>query len=141
VSATGYENASEPANVTDGGNAIVDFALTAKIVGPSVSVDSFAYSGSGGRNRDKHVSVTIALVDDLGAAVTGAAISVTITSNSGSVSTGSGTTGAGGTISFTWSNAPGDCYTTAVTSVTASGLTFDPSDPSSTSAETCKASF
>ena len=107
-------------------------------VAASVSVGSFTYSSSGGKYKDKHVSVTIALVDNNGAAVAGASISVTMVTDTGSSASGSGTTGSAGTITFTWSNAPGTCYTTAVTSVSASGLAFDASDPANTSPETCK---
>ena len=139
VAAAGYGDASQDVTVTDGGIAIADFPLTEQTVATSVSVGPFTYSGDGGRSKDKHVSVTIALVDNLGDAAGGASISVRMDSNSGGSATGSGTTGSTGTITFTWSNAPGDCYTTTVTSVTFGDLTFDPTD--STSVEVCKTEF
>ena len=105
----------------------------------SVSVGSFAYSSDGGKDKDKHVSVTIALLDNLDGAVGGASISVTIVTDTGVSASGSGTTGSAGTITFTWSNAPGDCYTTTVTSVTSGDLAFDATG--STSAKVCKAEF
>ena len=91
--------------------------------------------------------MTIALVDNLGGGAGGASISVRMDAYAdpapGSASiafaTGSGTTGSAGTIKFTWSNAPGTCYTTTVQSVTASGLWFD--DAGSTSFRVCKSSF
>ena len=125
--------------VTDGGTATADFALTAQTVATSVSVDLFTYSSAGGKYKDKHVSVTIALVDNLGGAAGGASISVRMDSKTGASATGSGTTGSDGTIKFTWGNAPGDCYTTTVTSVTFGDLTFDATG--STSAEVCKDEF
>ena len=39
--------------------------------------------------------------------------------------TGSATTGANGMVTFTLSNAPSGCYTTEVTSLTASGLSWN----------------
>ena len=139
VAARGYGDASQVVTVTDGGTATASFALTEQTVATSVSVGSFVYSGEGGRYKDKHVSVTIALVDNLGGGAGGASISVQMDSDSGTSATGSGTTGSDGTITFTWSNAPGDCYTTTVTSVTSGDLTFDATG--SMSAEVCKSSF
>lgn len=136
VTADGYAGDSATTTVNENETSTVNFALTEQTVATSVSVSSFAYSGDGGKNKDKHVSVTIALVDNLGGAAGGASISVRMDSNSGASATGSGTTGSDGTITFTWSNAPGDCYTTTVTSVTSGDLTFDTTG--STSAEACK---
>ena len=130
--------------VSDGVASSVPSSATATVAeatdaATSVSVDSFAYSGDGGKYKDKHVSVTIALVDNLGGAAGGASISVTMVTDTGVSASGSSTTGSTGTVTFTWSNAPGDCYTTTVTSVTSGDLTFDTTG--STSAEVCKTEF
>ena len=130
--------------VTDNAGAASSDSVVITITEPSatptsVSVGSFAYSSAGGRYKDKHVSVTITLVDNLGGSAGGASISVRMDSNSGAYAIGSGITGSDGTITLTWGNAPGDCYTTTVTSVTLGDLTFDPTD--STSAEVCKDKF
>lgn len=91
----------------------------------TVSVRSITYATSGGQDGKKHLQVTVALVDDLGNAVAGASVSITLTNNSGGTWNGTGTTGTNGTVTFTKNNAPSGTYTTTVTNVTAAGLTWD----------------
>ena len=138
ASASGYALQIKPANVSENATTNVDFALVAQTSPTDVSVASFAYSSSGGRNGDKHVSITVALVDNLGDPVSGASVSVTVTPDVGPTASGTATTGSGGTVTFTWSNAPGDCYVTKVTNVTASGLNWNEFDPGNESDLTCK---
>ena len=89
------------------------------------SVNSISYATSGGKNSDKHLSVTAAVVDNLGSPVMSASVSITLSHDSGTSWNGTGTTGTNGTITFTLKNAPSGCYKTAVTNVVAEGLTWD----------------
>jgi hypothetical protein len=99
--------------------------------GGTVSVDSITYGTEGGRNGDKHLLITVALVAEAGP-VSGASVSIDLFRNGLLDSRGTGTTGANGKITFTRKNAPSGPYTTTVTDVIAAGLTWDeeqPSDP------------
>jgi len=85
-------------------------------------VNSVDYGTEGGRQGDKHLSVTIALVDDLGSPASGASVSMTLSHDSGTSWNGAGTTGSDGTVTFSLKNAPSGCYGTAVTDVVTEGL-------------------
>ena len=102
------------------------------------SVSGFTYAITGGRDGKKHLSVTVALVDDLGDPVAGAYVSILLEQDLGSSWTFTGTTGSEGTVAFSLSNAPSGCYTTTVTDVTAGGLTWDDGDPGNASDKFCK---
>jgi subtilisin len=104
----------------------------------TVSVGGFTYATTGGRDGLKHLSVTVALVDDLGDPVAGAPVSSLLGHDSGASWTFTGTTGPEGTVAFSLANAPSGCYTTTVTSVTAEGLTWDAGDPGNVSGPFCK---
>jgi hypothetical protein len=91
----------------------------------TVGVDSVTLITEGGKNGDKHLSITYLVQDNFGDAVAGAVVDITLNNNTGSSWTGSATTGANGTVTFTLKNAPGGCYTTVVTDVTATGLDWD----------------
>jgi hypothetical protein len=105
---------------------------------PGVRVDSITHTTAGGRDGLKHLSVTVALVDDLDDPVASASLSSLLEHDSGSSWTFSGTTGPEGTVTFSVSNAPSGCYTTTVTDVTAGGLAWDAEDPGNVSGEFCK---
>lgn len=95
----------------------------------TVSVSSVTYSGEGGKNGDKHLLTTIALLDNLGDPVSGASVSITLKNiDTGGSWSGTATTGSDGSITFSLKNAPSGCYTTTVTDVTASGLQWSPID-------------
>jgi hypothetical protein len=131
------------ASVTDsggeGGSASVSITVGDGPTEPTTaSISGFSYATSGGRDGKKHLSVTVALVDDFGGPVAGASMSVRVDVDDGSSWTFTGTTGSEGTVTFPVSNAPSGCYTTTVTDVTAEGLTWDPDDPGNTSGEFCK---
>jgi len=99
--------------------------------GGTVSVSSIAYATSGGRNSDKHLNVTVSLVNELGNPVSGASVSIRIeNSSTGQSWVGTGTTGTSGAITFTIKNAPSGTYTTEVTNVSADGYTWDGVTPS-----------
>lgn len=95
----------------------------------TASVSSIAYTTDGGKSNDKHLNVTVAVVDDSGNPVSGASVSITLNHNSGTSWNGAGTTGSNGFVTFTLKNAPSGCYATTVTNVTASGLTWDGTTP------------
>ena len=97
-------------------------------VAAGVSASLIAYGRHGGRNANKHLDVTVSVVDSLGNLVEGASVSITITVDGGGPSaSGSGVTSATGDVVFTWHNAPGPgtCFTTTVDALSASGLSWD----------------
>ena len=92
----------------------------------TVSVVSITYATEGGKAKDKHLLITVALLDDLGNEVAGASVSIDLYLGVSLLASGTGTTGTDGTVTFSLKNAPaGDYYTTTVTDVTADGLTWD----------------
>ena len=91
----------------------------------TISVVSITYATEGGKNGDKHLLITVAVEDNLGSAVGGASVSITLDRAEGGSWTGTATTGTAGTVTFTLKNAPSGTYTTTVTDVTAAGLTWD----------------
>ncbi len=93
-------------------------------------VDSISYAREGGKNADKHLLVTIAIVDELANPVAGAAVSIELSVDGSLDAAGTGTTGSNGTVTFSRKNAANGCYTTEVTGVTATGLTWNRLTPS-----------
>ena len=91
----------------------------------TVSVSSITYATEGGKNGDKHLRITVALMDDLGNPVAGASVSIDLFRDGSFVASGTGTTGTDGTVTFSLKHAASGCYTTVVTDVTAAGLTWD----------------
>ena len=73
--------------------------------------------------------ITVALIDDLDDPVAGATVEVTINTTTGSTWTPTGTTGSDGKVTYKLTNAPSGIYTTAVTSVSATGLSWDTKTP------------
>ena len=125
----------------DAGNAMVaDFTsgfTTASLPDSptTVSVASVTYATEGGKFGDKHLSVTIALVDNLGNPVAGASVSIDLVNPPNTWTGTGGITGAGGTVTYKLKNSPSGCYITTVTDVTAGGLTWDGLTPGN---EKCK---
>jgi hypothetical protein len=108
------------------GSASVTITVGTSHGGPTtVKVGSITHTTAGGRDGKKHLSVTVALVNDLGSPVPGASVDMRLDHESGSSWTFTGTTGAEGTVTFTLLNAPSGCYTATVTDVTAGELTWD----------------
>jgi hypothetical protein len=130
------------ASVTDSGGQIGSDSISITLGSPSepttVSVSGFTYATTGGRDGKKHLSVTVALVDDLGDPVAGASVSILLEHDLGSSWTFTGTTGSDGTVTFSLPNAPFGCYTTVVTDVTEGELTWDDGDPANVSDPFCK---
>ena len=128
------------AQVTDSGEATASSSISltvgdAPITATYVSVDSITYATEGGKNKDKHLLITIALVDNLGDPVSGASVSIDLYRDGSKIASGTATTGSSGTITFSLKNAASGCYTTTVTDVPANGLTWDGATPAN---EFCK---
>jgi hypothetical protein len=121
------------ASVTDSGGATgsdsVSITVGTVVVADGVTVSSVTYATEGGRNSDKHLLITVALVDDLGNPVGGASVTIELSRNGSLDAGGTGTTGAGGTLTFSRKNARSGTYTTEVMNVTAAGLTWDGATP------------
>jgi len=97
---------------------------TQGVSGNTVSVDSITYSTSGGKTNDKHLTVMIHVSDNNSNNVSGASVSIKL-SNGKNSWTASGTTDINGNTGFTLKNAPSGTYTTTITNVVASGLTWN----------------
>ncbi|MCH8024589.1 MAG: S8 family serine peptidase [Candidatus Marinimicrobia bacterium] len=128
------------AEVTDSGGKTGNASVNITVGNPpaqatTVSVSSITYATGGGKNNDKHLLITVALVDDLGNPVSGASVSIDLSRDGSPVGSGTSTTGSDGTVTFSLKNARPGCYTTTVTNVTASGLTWDGVTPAN---EFCK---
>lgn len=119
------------ATVTDFGSRIGSDSISITVGDPpaeptTVSVTSVTYSTNGGKDDDKNLQTTITLIDNLDNLVNGASVSIQLNNtNTGQSWTGTGTTDTAGTVTFSLRNAPSGTYTTTVTSVTISGLTWD----------------
>ena len=118
------------ASVTDSGSKTGSASISITVGTPpieptTVSVASITCATEGGKNQDKHLLITVALVDDLGNPVGGASVSIDLFRDESFVASGTGTTGTAKLVTFTLKNAPSGCYTTTVTDVTAQGLTWD----------------
>ena len=87
------------------------------------------YSVSGGKNNNANLTVQVVLVDGVGRAVARASVSTTLYRNGAAYGSASATTDSTGTGTFVARNAPAGTYTTTVTSVTATGLTWDGQTP------------
>ena len=95
----------------------------------TVSASSINYATDGGKDKDKHLLITIAVVDDLNDPVGGASVSIDLFRDGPEIASGTGTTGTDGTVTFSLKNAATGCYTTDVTNVNAAGLTWDDVTP------------
>jgi len=94
---------------------------------PAVGVDSITYSTEGGKNKDKHLTVSVHVSDDSDDSennVSGASVSILL-SNGNSSWTATGITSSTGDAGFTLKNTPSGTYTSTITNVIASGLTWD----------------
>lgn len=135
ASASGYISQTEAGVLVSGGvNTDVHFTLNAAPEGSSdnvfVPADGITYATEGGRNKDKHLIISVALVDDSSRPVAGATVSIELYRDSSFVGSGSGTTGSDGVASFNLKNAESGCYSTEVTKVIADGLTWNAVTPS-----------
>jgi hypothetical protein len=117
---TANQTASHSISVT-----VDNYAPAEATVSVTLPNGTDGYSTQGGMNGDKHLLFTVVLVDDLGAAVANASVSIDLYRDEGFIASETATTGADGTATFTLKNASSGCYTTSVTDVLAAGLTWD----------------
>ena len=118
------------ASVTDSGTATGSASISITVGSPpaeatTVSADSITYATEGGKNKDKHLNITVALVDELSNPAAGASVSIDLFRDGPLVASGTGITGAGGTVTFSLKNAASGTYTTTITDVTAAELAWD----------------
>jgi hypothetical protein len=125
--------------ITANFNGLEDTTTLGVTVAPeaatSVSVTSVEYVTEGGRFDDKHLLVTIALLDDKSNPVSGASVSIELFSDGSLVASGTGSSISDGSVTFSLKNAASSTYTTTVTGVTASGLTWDGVTPANSFAK------
>jgi subtilisin family serine protease len=95
----------------------------------SVSEVTYRSGTTGFLLVSRWLEVTVAVVDDAGAAVPGASVSITLSHNGSVYGTATGTTGDNGTVTFRADGVPRGCWTTTVDSVTVDGLTWDQATP------------
>jgi len=124
ASADGFESQPKMVPVNEGQTTTANFALNPVTTADKVSVDSISYATEGGRNNDKHLNITVALVDNLGNDVVGASVSIDVNIDESLYTSGTGTTETEGKVTFKLPNAPSGRYTTKVIGVTADGLTW-----------------
>jgi subtilase family serine protease len=89
----------------------------------TMTVTSISYSSSG--RRDSDLNITLTILNNLGGAVDDASVSITLDFNGSALASGTAATGSNGEVTFTLENARAGTYTTVVSSVTASGLTWN----------------
>lgn len=122
------------ASVTDSGGASgsdsVGITVGTVSEATTATVVSITYSTEGGKNNDKHLNIYVALEDDLGNPISDASVSIDLSLGDSLYASGTGSTGDDGVVVFSAKNAPSGCYTSEVTDVTASGLTWDDTTPS-----------
>lgn len=80
---------------------------------PDFTVAGVSYTSSGGRLKDKHLTVAVDVDPD----IVGIVVSIVLQNASGGLWNGTNTTDSTGSTGFTLSNAPSGCYTTTVTDV------------------------
>jgi len=128
ASATGFESQTEPATVTESQATIVDFPLTEATEPSQTIVYCVIYNTEGGKNQDKHLLITIKVIDDFGNPVSGAEVRIDVDLDDAFFGSGSGAiTDANGETTYTAKNAPNGDYVTTVDVI--SDLTFEGSTP------------
>jgi subtilase family serine protease len=139
----GSATGSYPLTITgvDTSNSALTRSAAANLTvssGPTtVSVASITYAVSGGnKHTPATLHVTVAVEDSLGKPVAGASVSIELYLNRSPYGSANGTTLSNGTVTFSDASAPLGTYTTTVSSVTASGLTWDGITPSNSYSKT-----
>ena len=124
ASATGFVSDTLPVVVEEGLTVAQDFALDPAIAASEAIVECITYDTKGGPGGDKHLLVTIRVVDDSDSPVSGAGVSIDVTLDGIPFSAISGTTDTAGDVTFQFTNAPDGTYVIAVTDISAAGLSF-----------------
>jgi len=104
---------------------------TPPVTGTAVGVDTITYYTEGGKNGDKHLTVSVH-ISGSGNDIGGASVSILLENGNNSW-TATGTTSSTGNAGFTLKNSPSGTYTTTITNVVASGLTWDGVTPTENS--------
>jgi subtilisin len=98
----------------------------------SVHVPAIVYTSSGGRDGKRHVYITVSVVDENGAAVAGATVTVLVYIDDTAWSLGTGTTNTAGQVTFESKNAPPGTYYTELWGVEAGTMSWDGITPPNT---------
>lgn len=104
--------------------------------GGTLTTTQATYSWSGGPGGNRHLTVGVQVVDQSTSPFAGAAVSINLMQDGSLYGSGTATTGSTGVAVFEAKNVPNGCYDAVVTSVTATGYSWDnlqPADP-----ENCK---
>jgi len=96
--------------------------------GGGAIVDCITYVTRGGPSQNKHLDVTVTVINGGGNPVAGAGVSMTLTRASGGSWSFGGTTDATGEVTFTLLSAGDGCYTSDVTAISGAGA-FDGTEP------------
>ncbi|MEO7430065.1 MAG: S8 family serine peptidase [Acidimicrobiales bacterium] len=130
ASASGYSSyAATTVTITSGTTTTQNFSLTATPPPPTTSVHVSGISYSTAANG-KHLLVTVTIQDSAGTGVANASVSINLYKGSVFYISGTGTTGSSGSMTFRATNAPSGTYTTTVTGVSGTGLTWVGGTPS-----------
>jgi len=122
------------ASTTDsGGRTGTDtITVTVSTNATTAMVKSISYLRFGGKGGTKNLSIYSVVKDNLGNAISGASVTLSVT-NGASTRVMNAVTDTTGRASMTWRNAPVGCYTSAVANLVASGLTWDGATPANSS--------
>ncbi|MFO7773727.1 MAG: S8 family serine peptidase, partial [Dehalococcoidia bacterium] len=105
-----------------------DYSITATFAESTaegvVRVESITYSTRGGRYNDRHLDITLLLLDDEENPVADASVSATLHRDDGSSWDFGGTTGSDGTVTFSLNNHGSGCYTTEIIDAAHDDLTW-----------------
>ncbi len=129
ASASGYDAQQQAAVVDEGAGTVADFALVETVVPTGASVDCVTYTTQGGKNGDKHLNISLSVVDEFGAPVSGVEVQIAVTLDGAPWGTGTGAiTSSTGVAAYTAKNAPYGEFVTTVTAILG-GPAFDGSTP------------
>jgi subtilisin family serine protease len=109
------------------GQATISLTVGTTQTGSTSTVSSVSYSLSGPKGRD--LNITVSVVDDRGAPVGNATVSIKLSRDGQLAGTGAALTDASGTVTFLLRRASNGTYATEVTDVAAAGLTWDGATP------------
>ena len=93
------------------------------------TVDSIDYETYGGRQNNRSIRITLTILDDFGAPIEGAVVDIELHEGSTTYFGTGGVTASDGTVVYTLRKAPSGTYTTLVTDVQATDLTWDGNTP------------
>ncbi len=126
ASASGFMGASHVGvEVSESQTTVSDFALVPNSVPTVASPGCVIYTTSGGKSGTANLVIGVKVVNDFGAAVSGATVNISVNRNGSLAGTGSGAvTNSSGIASYILRNAAAGAYSTTVTNIAASGLAF-----------------